>query len=200
MNKAYRKIKESGMFEFLFLTSSIFLKKISSTFKITILRLRGYRIDYSTLLGNHISFFQSKKNSISIGKNVFIGDGVRIKAGFSGKITIGNNVYIHDYSFIFAHEKLTIGDNTLISPQVFITDFNHKFPHSKYKRLIASEKGYLSKTVKIGKNVWIGAQSIILPGVNIGDDAVIGAGSVVTKSIPANSVAVGNPARIIKKQ
>ena len=55
------------------------------------------------------------------------------------------------------------------------------------------------KPVKIGKNVWIGANCTILPGVTIGDNSVIGAGSVVAKSIPANSIAVGNPAKVIKQ-
>ena len=55
------------------------------------------------------------------------------------------------------------------------------------------------KTVNIGKNCWIGEKAIIMPGVSIGDNAVIGAGSVVTKSVPADSIAVGNPARVIKK-
>lgn len=199
MNKILRKIEKSGMFEFMYLLCSFFLKRIYSLFQIFTLRLRGYRIDYSASLGNRITFFQSNKNSIVIGRNVFIGDGTRIKAGFNGKIIIGDNVYIHDYSFIFAHKTLSIGDNTLISPQVFITDFNHKFPHSRYKHLIASEKGYVSKTINIGKNVWIGAQTIILPGVNIGNDAVVGAGSIVTRNIPAGVVALGNPARVVKK-
>ncbi len=59
--------------------------------------------------------------------------------------------------------------------------------------------GYTSKPVKIGKYVWIGANVVILPGVEIGDNAVIGAGAIITKNIPANSVAVGNPAKVIKK-
>ena len=54
------------------------------------------------------------------------------------------------------------------------------------------------KSVIIGKNVWIGTHAVILPGVTIGDRAVIGAGSIVTKDVPANSVAVGNPAKVIK--
>ena len=58
---------------------------------------------------------------------------------------------------------------------------------------------YVRSSITIGKNVWIGTQSVILRGVTIGDNAVIGAGSVVTKSIPANCVAVGVPAKVIKK-
>lgn len=199
MDLFFNKINRSGIIEFIFISLFILINKITSFLKIILLRVRGYRVAFSVNMGSDIVIFQSTKHSITIGEGSFIGDGVRLKAGFSGKITIGKRVFIHDYSFIFAHNALVIGDNTLISPQVFITDFNHRFPHSKYKHLISHEIGYINKTVKIGKNVWIGAQTVILPGVSVGDDVIIGAGSVVTKNIPAGSTVVGNPARVIKK-
>ncbi len=199
MNEVLIKIKKSGLIEFIYLSINLIYKKLDSIIKILILNLRGYKVNYSVLLGKHSYFFQSTKNAIKIGKNSRIGFGVRLEAGFRGKILIGNNVLIHDYSFIYAHNNLNIGDNSMISPNVFITDFNHKFPHQKYKHLLKSPTGYDDKKVMIGSNVWIGANSIILPGVTIGNNAVVGAGSVVTKSVPENTVVIGNPARIIKK-
>lgn len=199
MKKVFEKIKESGLIEFIFLSLSLISHKISSIIRIFFLRRRLYKVEYSVLLGSNIVIFQSTKNSIEIGKDSFIGDGVRLKAGFNGKIKIGKKVYIHDYSFIFAHKKLTIGDFTLISPNVFITDFDHKLPYFKYKDLLGSKDGYVDKDVSIGKNVWVGTHVTILPGVNIGDGAVIGAGSVVTKNIPSNVIAAGVPAKVIKR-
>ncbi len=194
-----KKLKDKGLVEFVYQINMIISTKVVSIVRILFLRLRNYNLEYSVILGKNVIIFQSVKNSISIGKNSFIGDGARLKAGFEGKILIGNNVYIHDYTFIFAHETLRIGDNTLISPNVFITDFNHKIPHEKYSHLLSDKKGYTSKPVTIGKNVWVGSHVVILPGVSVGDGAVVGAGSIVTKSVPPNSIVVGNPARVVKK-
>src|SRR3989344_1464570 len=139
MDQLLTKTKKSGLIELIFIGVSIFSQKIFSLFGVLVLNARGYNVDSSVILGRHVSFFQSKKGSIKIGANTLIEDGVRIRAGFDGKIIIGKNVKIHDYSFIYAHETLKIGDNTLVSPQVFITDFNHKFPHSRYHHLLKSK-------------------------------------------------------------
>ncbi|MCL5434980.1 MAG: acyltransferase [Patescibacteria group bacterium] len=199
MNVIFEKIRKAGFIEFIYLTLSLTTQRTFSVFRIFFLRLRGYKVDYSVLLGKNIIIFQTNKHSVEIGKESFIGDGCRIKAGFEGKIIIGNNVYLHDYSLVFAHKTLKIGDGSIISPHCFIADFNHKSPISKYKNFINSAEGYSGKTTTIGKDVWIGAHVNILSGVTIGNDAIIGAGAVVTKSIPDNCIAVGNPAKVIKK-
>ena len=90
--------------------------------------------------------------------------------------------------------KIEIGDNTLIGPNTGIYTACHPIDYNQ--RLEGKEYG---KPINIGKNVWIGGSCIILPGVHIGDNSVIGAGSVVTKDIPSNVVAVGNPCKIIKE-
>lgn len=192
------KISRSGMVETICVFGSSLIGRMRSFIYIAVMRLRGYDIHETVSVGNRVTLFQSQRQSMRIGKDVIIGNGVRLKAGFYGKIQIGNGVLIEDNVSVFAHKTLSIGDNTMISAGCFITDFNHKFPHSRYKHLLLSEEGYTAKTTTIGKNVWIGANCSILSGVEIGNDAVIGAGSVVTKSIPSYSVAVGNPARVIK--
>ena len=107
-------------------------------------------------------------------------------------IKIGKNVFINACCKFQDQGGITIGDGCLIGHNVTIATLNHDINPKNRASLYA-------KAVKLGKNVWIGADSTILPGVTIGDGAIIGAGSVVTKNIPANSIAVGNPCRVIKK-
>lgn len=102
-------------------------------------------------------------------------------------VIIGNNVTIK--SGVYIWDGVTIEDNVFIGPCVAFT--NDKYPKSK----IYPDK--FLRTV-IHKGASLGANSTILPGITIGENAIIGAGSVVTKNIPANAVAIGNPARIIK--
>ena len=107
-------------------------------------------------------------------------------------IKIGKNVFINACCRFQDQGGIEIGDGSLIGHNTTIATLNHDFNPAKRQNLTPSP-------VKIGKNVWIGSDCTILPGVIIGDGAIIGAGSVVTKSVPANTIAVGNPARVIKK-
>lgn len=169
-------------------------EKVFSYIKIIFLVLRGYRIDPSAILKGDNFFFQSKKRAIKIGKNTVIGKHTRISCGGTGEIHIGDNVLIDDYTYIMAHEKISIDDNSKIAAFSFITDFNHNFANSK---LALVDQGYSTKRVVIGKNVWIGTHAIVLKGVTIGNNSVIGGGSVVVKDVSPNTVAVGNPAKPI---
>ena len=189
-------LRNKGILETLNHVLKIIVLKLRSVLFIALLRLRSYDIDWSVSLSAGSNFFQSHKHAILIKKNTRIGRNTRISAGFDGKIQIGKNVLIDDASFVMAQEKIIIGNNTWIAAGSFITDFNHRY---KDNNKLISEQGYDTKPIVIGENVWVGAHSVLLPGVNIGDRVVIGAGSIVTKNIPANSVAVGNPARVIKR-
>lgn len=106
-------------------------------------------------------------------------------------ITVGKNVFINACCKFQDQGGIFIGDNCLIGHNVTITTLNHEFIPEKRQSLSP-------KPVYVGKNVWIGANVTILPGITIGDNAIIGAGSIVVKNIPANAIAVGNPARVIK--
>ncbi len=189
-------LQKKGIIETALYAAKILWDSIFSIIKIYILKLRGYRIEYSVKLRGENFFFQSTKKSITIAKGTVVGKHTRISAGGTGKVAIGENVLIDDFTFIMAHEKILIGKNTKIAAFCFITDFNHNF-HNKIKSI--REQGYKTKPVIIGRNVWIGTHAIILPGVVIGDGSVVGAGSVVAKSIPSRSVAVGNPAKVIRR-
>lgn len=115
-------------------------------------------------------------------------------------IEIGNNVVLRPNTTIDADNdlgiKVIIEDNVLIAPGVYITNANHIFRAPD--TLIASQ-GYELKDVVIKDGAWIGYRAIILPGVTIGKHSVVGAGSVVTRDVPDYCVAVGAPARVIKK-
>ena len=146
------------------------------------------------------------KKYIKYGKNFTTGTGCRIEAykffSDSPKLIIGNNVQINDYVHLACGQSLIIEDDVLIASKVYISDINHgnysgenqSFPEEK-----AKNRKIFSKTVKICENVWIGESAIILPGVEIGKNSIIGAGSVVTKNVPENCIVAGNPAKIIKK-
>lgn len=110
--------------------------------------------------------------------------------------------HVHFGKMVYANFNLTlvddthiyVGDYTLIGPNVTIATAGH--PINPELR----EKAYqFNRSIRIGRNCWIGAGAIILPGVIIGDNTVIGAGSVVTKDIPANVVAVGNPCKVLRE-
>ncbi len=114
-------------------------------------------------------------------------------------VHIGNGTILNRFIELRAspNSKIFIGDNCLLASFVMIITANHNFLD---KKSLIKNQGHSEKQVIIGNDVWIGAKSIILPGVTIGDGAVIGAGCVVTKDVPPYCVAVGNPARIIKNR
>ena len=189
-------IRRKGLIEsFLVGLNYFFNYLLLSKIKILFLRLRGYKIDFSVLLGGENSFFQSRKGSIKIASNCSLSNQVMIKTGFGGSIVIRPKVIINQGTFIDIQSHLEIGENTLISPFCYICDYDHNFENIDKP---IKDQGYNSKPIIIGSDVWIGAKSIILKGVKIGKGSVIGAGSVVVKDIPSYSVAVGNPAKVIK--
>lgn len=128
----------------------------------------------------------------SVGENVWIEPD--FKCEFGKNISIGNDVYINFGCIILDCGEVTIGDNTLLGPNVGIYLANHAFD--------AQERingGCFGKPVHIGSKVWIGGDVKILAGVTIGNNSIIGTGSVVTKDIPENVIAVGNPCRVLRK-
>lgn len=138
-----------------------------------------------------------------IGDNTFIRPRARIECvtEFAGKqykpqLKIGNNVNIEQNLYMTCAELIEICDNTTISSNVLITDINHS-----YKRLNVSPllQELETRRVRIGSYTLIGAGAKIMPGVSIGQNVVVGANAVVTKSIPDYSIAAGVPAKVIKR-
>lgn len=124
-----------------------------------------------------------------------VGDGCVIRPPFhcdyGSNIRLGRGVFLNFNCVILDSVDVRIGDGTQIGPGVQILGADH--PRDPAQRRAMLEFG---QPVRIGANVWIGAGAIILPGVTMGDDAIIGAGSVVTRDVPAGATVVGNPARV----
>lgn len=145
---------------------------------------------------------------IDFGSQLTTGVGCRLEA-YAGdnpdeaKLVFGHGVQINDYVHMVAMNKISIGNNVLMASHVFISDNSH----GSYKGDIRdsnpmippTEREYYTAPVTVGNNVWIGEGVCIMPGVSIGEGCVIGAHSIVTKDIPDFCIAVGSPAKIVKK-
>lgn len=121
-----------------------------------------------------------------------------VKIKITGPFQLGRRVQIASGCFIGAsREGLYIGDDVLLGPNCCILT-----SHLNYDQLGVplKDQGTTPQKVTIGKNVWVGANSIILPGTVIGDDVIVSAGSVVSGKVPANSLVLGNPAKVIFKR
>lgn len=128
----------------------------------------------------------------SIGERFIINQPFRCDYGCN--IYLGDDCFINFNCTILDEAKVTIGNNAFLGPNVSIYTACHPLEPEKRNKFIQ-----WAEPVTIGNNVWIGGDVTVLPGVNIGDNVVIGAGAVVTKSFPANVVIGGNPAIIIKE-
>lgn len=166
------------------------------------------RIGPDMPLTHWMLFFKFSMNSLCQNKFKLFGSNSEFRPGSYAesctKISIGSNVVIRPGSFLFADPSangggIVIEDKVLIGAGVHIYTNNHRFSDTS---VLIFDQGYPPSTEKdsvyLLTGCWIGAGSIILPGVTVGRNSVIGAGSIVTKSIPEFVVAAGNPARIIR--
>jgi acetyltransferase-like isoleucine patch superfamily enzyme len=141
---------------------------------------------------------------ISIGEGTVLGPYVTLSAGVSPEhelgdvevVSIGDRCLIGRGSGIVAHERVHIGDDVFTGHHVYITDANHGYDDLEVP---PSRQFAPSRPVSIGAGSWLGHGTIVLPGVTIGRHVVVGAGSVVTDDLPDRCVAVGNPARVIRR-
>ncbi|WP_454830698.1 sugar O-acetyltransferase [Pseudoxanthomonas wuyuanensis] len=125
-----------------------------------------------------------------------VGDGAVIRPPFhcdyGYNIRLGADVFLNYNCVILDVVEVTVGDGTQIGPAVQIYTADH--PRDPQQRRSGAEFG---RPVRLGRNVWVGGGAILLPGITVGDDALIGAGSIVTRDVPAGATVAGNPARMI---
>lgn len=188
------KILNYGFLGFLRLIKDTFLSKVFIGMNVRKVKYPFY------ILGNKY---------INFNKNFTAGLNLRIEVlpghlPDAPQLNFGENVKINDYVHIACIERISIGGNTLIGSHVLITDHNH----GEYSSLIGKQdhpsippdkRSLCSSKVLIGTNVWIGEFVTVLPGSSIGDGSIIGAMSMVKGSIPPNSIAVGIPAKVVKR-
>lgn len=149
---------------------------------------------------------RAKNSVIKIGKDCLI-EGNLVTETDASLLTIGDNTYIGGGTVIDCVKLIIIGNDVLISYECILADSdNHSTKYSVRKKDLADWKQKKhdwtttnSEPIKICTGVWIGARAIILKGVTIGEGAIVGAGSVVTKDVPAWTIVAGNPARVIRE-
>jgi acetyltransferase-like isoleucine patch superfamily enzyme len=164
------------------------------------LAIQGLKLDRSCYVGPNVSLGSSAKplipGSIEVGSQCELNQGVDLNP-WGGKIRLDRKVWLGPYVVIYGHGGVEIGEQSLISMHCTILSSSHTIPSEE--TFIRDMPDRLLPT-KIGRDCWIGANAVILGGVTIGDGCVVGAGAVVTQDLPMYSVAIGVPARVIRKR
>ena len=160
------------------------------------LTLAGWRWETDGLLflGRGLQIQIGRRGRVQFGRFVWIGDGTKIRC-HEGEVIIGQKTVLGQECTISAYKHVRIGEQCVIADRAMFIDFDHGVV--EVERTIR-EQGIYKRDVDVGSNVWIGYGACILRGVRIGDNAVIGTSTVVTKDVPANAVIGGAPARILR--
>jgi len=195
---------------FLFFINSFFWKQllkfhgfeVGNNFYIEgfiLIKLKSKRNKSKLIIGNNVKFLGNidirtrEEGSLIIENNVSFDDDVRIVAARSAIIYIENGCEIGKGTIINAGANVTIKENTLIGPYCLVQASNHGFS----KNGPIKGQPYNHSPITIGKGCWLAANVVILPGINIGDGAILGASAVATKNIKSNSINAGNPSQKI---
>nr|WP_308668980.1 acyltransferase [uncultured Agathobacter sp.] len=151
---------------------------------IKVFHWKNFHFGIEEMISNNAHFSFSDKGKISIGKRNGLRRHCEISVSKSGKITIGDDTFFNNGCIVACHQEITIGSNTRFGPNVIIYDHDYDFRNPNLKM----RKNHISSSVVIGNNVWVGGNSVILRGTEIGDNCVIAAGSVVKGKIEANTL------------
>lgn len=159
---------------------------------IKLLRELWYKYNYIKLRRTQIKVLNTLK---CYGINNYLCQGVQIS--LPENVTLGNHVWIGHNVKIDGRGNVNIGSGCILARDVEIISSNHYFQGDDLME-IPYDKRFITKSIKIGENVWMGIRTVILPGVIIGEGAIIGACSVVTKNVPPLAIVGGNPAKVIR--
>ena len=155
---------------------------------------RRWETDGMLFLGPRLQIQIGRGARIRFGRFVWLGHGTKIRC-HGGTVEIGPKTVLGQECTISAYQRVEIGQQCVIADRVMFIDFDHTVtdPEMPIRR-----QGIYKRDVVVGSNVWIGYGAQILRGVTVGDNAIIGASAVVTRDIPANAVAAGTPARVVR--
>lgn len=155
---------------------------------------RRIRTDGMVFLGPRLQLQVSREAELRLGRFAWIGHGTKIRC-HEGEVEIGAKTVMGQECTISAYRSVRIGPECVIADRAMFIDFDHVVvdPETPVR-----QQGLYMREVRVGANVWIGYNAQILRGVTIGDNAIIGSNAVVTRDIPANAVAVGSPARVVR--
>ena len=157
---------------------------------------RGQKISLGDNVVVERGVVDTDESYIKIGNNSYLSFHCILNT-FDGWITMGSHCTVNSYAILYGQGGLRIGNDVRIAPQVMIMPTNHIYEDPDVP---IRKQGLRAKGVKIEDDVWFGVGAIVLDGVTIGKGSVIGAGAVVTRDIPPYSVAVGVPAKVVKKR
>ena len=143
--------------------------------------------------GDFCNFSFYPKSKVFLEDNINLRNYCNILVGNDAILNISSNVFMNNYCSINCLENIEIGENTLFGEGVKIYDHNHQYSSEKIEHQEIN-----TAPIKIGKNCWLGSNVIILKGVTIGDNVILGAGCVVHKDIPANSIVINKQEQIIR--
>jgi acetyltransferase-like isoleucine patch superfamily enzyme len=153
-----------------------------------------WRTDGPLFLGSGLELHATRRGRIEFGRFVWLGHGTKIRC-HEGLVEIGAKTVLGQECTISAYRRVRIGEQCVIADRAMFIDFDHGVV--EVERPIRKQ-GIYTREVEVGSNVWIGYGACILRGVRVGDNSIVGTGSIVTKDVPANAVVAGVPARIIR--
>lgn len=153
----------------------------------------------NVIIRDHVTLIARGEGGIEICDDVVINDRVYLdtESAATGYIRVGKGTYIGTGTTMFGHKGLEIGENVLLAQNITLTPYSHHYEDPS--RIIYAQGGHCEKVV-LGDDVYVGMGVCIMYSGNIGEGSVVGAGSVVVKPIPPYSIAVGNPAKVIKER
>jgi acetyltransferase-like isoleucine patch superfamily enzyme len=153
-----------------------------------------WETDGPLFLGRDLQIQIGRRGRIRFGRFVWIGDGTKIRC-HEGEVVIGDKTVLGQDCTISAYKRVRIGEQCVVADRAMFIDFDHGV--TEVERPIRVQ-GIYKRDLEVGSNVWIGYGACFLRGARVGDNSIIGTNSVVTRDVPANAVAGGVPARVIR--
>jgi acetyltransferase-like isoleucine patch superfamily enzyme len=153
-----------------------------------------WETDGPVFFGRHLQIQIAKRGTVRFGRFTWIGDGTKIRC-HEGEVVIGAKSVLGQECTISAYKRVWIGEQCVIADRAMFIDFDHGVV--EVERPIRVQ-GIYKREVEVGSNVWIGYGACVLRGVRVGDNSILGTYAVITKDVPANAVAGGIPARVIR--